>query len=138
MENNFTIWIKRILLVTGGAITTILGGWDMLLKTLVYLVIADYILGVTAAKVNKEVNSSVGYWGIFKKAMMFVPVGICYSLDQLFGTEMLRNVSIWFYIGNEGISIIENLGKAGVPIPRFMREILVQLRDKSNEGEPIK
>jgi toxin secretion/phage lysis holin len=138
MENNFTIWIKRILLATGGAITTILGGWDMLLKTLVYLVIADYVLGVTAAKVNKEVNSSVGYRGIFKKSMMFVPVGICYGLDQLFGTEMLRNVSIWFYIGNEGISIAENLGKAGVPIPKFMREILVQLRDKSNEGEPIK
>ncbi|WP_313757085.1 phage holin family protein [Tissierella sp.] len=138
MENNFTIWIKRILLLIGGGITTILGGWDMLLKTLVGLVVADYILGVIAAGINNEVNSSVGYKGIFKKAMLFIPIGICYSLDQLFGTEMLRNVSIWFYIGNEGISIIENLGKAGVPIPKFLGEILIQLRDTSDKGEMIK
>jgi len=138
VENNFTIWTKRILFAIGGLITTILGGWDMLLKTLVGLVIADYILGVTAAKVNKEVDSSVGYKGIFKKAMLFIPIGICYSLDQLFGTEILRNVSIWFYIGNEGISIVENLGKAGVPIPKFLGEALIQLRDTSDKGEMIK
>lgn len=138
MENNFIIWTKRLLLAIGGVITAILGGWDMLLKTLVYLVVADYILGVTAAKVNKEVDSSVGYKGMFKKVMLFIPIGICYSLDQLFGTEMLRNVSIWFYIGNEGISIVENLGKAGVPIPKFLGEALIQLRDTSDKGEMIK
>ncbi|WP_312907197.1 phage holin family protein [Tissierella praeacuta] len=138
MENNFTIWIKRILFAIGGVITTILGGWDMLLKTLVGLVIADYILGVTAAGMNKRVDSSVCYPGIFKKVMLFIPIGICYSLDQLFGTEMLRNVSIWFYIGNEGISIVENLGKAGVPIPKFLGEALVQLRESSDKGEMIK
>lgn len=138
MDDNKAIIIKRLLLAVGGAVTTILGGWDMLLKTLVSLVITDYILGVTAAKINKEVNSSVGYKGIFKKVMLFVPIGICYSLDQLFGTEILRNVSIWFYIGNEGISIVENLGKAGIPIPKFLGEALIQLRDTSDKGELIK
>lgn len=138
MENDFIIWIKRFLLLTGGAMTTILGGWDMLLKTLVGLVVVDYILGVTAAMINKEVNSNIGYRGIWKKVMLFVPVGICFSLDQILGTEVLRNVSIWFYIGNEGISIVENLGKAGVPIPKFMREILTQLKDTSDRGEVIK
>ena len=72
MENNFAIWIKRILLVMGGAITTILGGWDMLLKTLVYLVITDYALGIMAAGINKEVNSNVGFKGICKKVILFV------------------------------------------------------------------
>ncbi|MEY8415279.1 phage holin family protein [Tissierella praeacuta] len=138
MENNFTIWTKRILLLIGGAITTILGGWDMLLKTLVGLVIADYILGVTAAGINSEVNSRVGFKGIFKKVMLFVPVGVAYSLDQVLESEILRNMAIWFYIGNEGISIIENLSKAGVPFPNFVKELLVQLKESSDKGEMIK
>ncbi len=138
MDNNIVVWIKRILLVIGGAITTILGGWDMLLKTLVFLVITDYILGVLAAGINEEINSNVGFKGIFKKVILFVPVGVAYALDQVLGSEVLRNMAIWFYIGNEGISITENLGKAGVPIPKFMREILVQLKDKSNKGDVIK
>lgn len=138
MDNNFAVWVKRILLVIGGAITTILGGWDMLLKTLVFLVITDYVLGITAAGINGEINSSVGFKGIFRKVMLFVPVGVAYALDRVLGSEVLRNMAIWFYIGNEGISIIENLGKAGVPIPKFMREILVQLRDTSDKGEMIK
>lgn len=138
MDNNFAVWVKRILLAIGGAITTILGGWDMLLKTLVFLVITDYVLGITAAGINGEINSSVGFKGIFRKVILFVPVGVAYALDQVLGSEVLRNMAIWFYIGNEGISIIENLGKAGVPIPKFMREILVQLRDTSDKGEMIK
>lgn len=138
MDNNFAIWIKRILLAAGGVITTILGGWDMLLKTLVLLVITDYILGITAAGINGEVNSNVGFKGIFRKVILFVPVGVAYALDQVLGSEVLRNMAIWFYIGNEGISIVENLGKAGVPIPKFMREILVQLKDTSDKGEVIK
>ncbi len=110
----------------------------MLLKTLVYLVIADYILGVTAAGINSEVNSRVGFKGIFKKVMLFVPVGVAYSLDQVLESEILRNMAIWFYIGNEGISIIENLSKAGVPFPNFVKELLVQLKESSDKGEMIK
>lgn len=138
MDDNKAIIIKRFLLAVGGVITTILGGWDMLLSVLVSFVIVDYILGIAAAAINEELDSSVGFRGIWKKVMLFVPVGVAYALDQALGSQILRNMSIWFYIGNEGISIMENLGKAGVPIPKFIREILVQLRDTSDKGELIK
>lgn len=138
MDDNKAIIIKRFLLAAGGVITTILGGWDMLLSVLVSFVIVDYVLGIAAAAINEELDSSVGFRGICKKVMLFVPVGVAYALDQALGSQILRNMAIWFYIGNEGISIMENLGKAGVPIPKFIREILVQLRDTSDKGELIK
>ena len=134
MNNNATIWIKRIIPIISGTITTILGGWDMLLKTLVGLVVTDYVVGVIAAGINREINSNIGFKGIFRKVILFVPVGVAYALDQVLGSEVLRNMAIWFYIGNEGISIVENLGKAGIPIPVFIKETLIQLKNENNKG----
>lgn len=135
--NNKLVTIKQMVLVVGAAITSKLGGWDLLLQVLVGFVVCDYFLGVMAASINKQLNSKVGFIGIYKKILLFIPIGIAFALDQVLGTEILRNLAIWFYLGNEGLSIVENISKAGVPIPKPVKDALVQLKDKGNEGEVV-
>ena len=123
--------IKTIMAIILGRISMLLGGFDLMLSTMVGFMFTDYILGVYAAKVNNEVNSKIGYRGIARKIFMLVPIGLAYSLDVLLKTDMLRNTAIVFYIANDGISILENLGKAGVKIPKKLRDALVQLNDEA-------
>lgn len=123
--------IKTIIAIILGRISMLLGGFDLMLSTMVGFMSTDYILGVYAAKVNNEVNSKIGYRGIARKIFMLVPIGLAYSLDVLLKTDMLRNTAIVFYIANDGISILENLGKAGVKIPKKLRDALVQLNDEA-------
>jgi toxin secretion/phage lysis holin len=104
------------------------GGWDTLLKFLVFLVVFDYITGIIAAWVEKKVSSNIGARGIAKKICLFIPIGIAFWLDQLFGSDsVLRSMAIGFYIGNEGISLTENLTRIGVPMPPFITESLQQV-----------
>ena len=123
--------IKTIIAIILGRVSMLLGGFDLMLSTMVGFMFTDYILGVYAAKVNNEVNSKIGYRGIARKIFMLVPIGLAYSLDVLLKTDMLRNTAIVFYIANDGISILENLGKAGVKIPKKLRDALVQLNDEA-------
>ena len=123
--------IKTMMAIILGRISMLLGGFDLMLSTMVGFMFTDYILGVYAAKVNNEVNSKIGYKGIARKIFMLVPIGLAYSLDVLLKTDMLRNTAIVFYIANDGISILENLGKAGVKIPKKLRDALVQLNDEA-------
>ena len=127
--------IKAGIALAGGVLTGILGGWDIALQVLICFVIADYATGVAAAWINKELNSLVGFRGIAKKILLFVPVGIAYALDQLTGYEVLRSVAIIFYVANEGLSIVENLGNCGVPIPAVLARALEQMKDKAEEGD---
>lgn len=122
---------KTIIAIILGRVSMLLGGFDLMLSTMVGFMFTDYILGVYAAKVNNEVNSKIGYRGIARKIFMLVPIGLAYSLDVLLKTDMLRNTAIVFYIANDGISILENLGKAGVKIPKKLRDALVQLNDEA-------
>lgn len=133
MENVLT-WIKVVFALLGGAITAALGGWDLALQVLVLFVVLDYMTGLVAAWYSKTLNSQVGFRGICKKVLLFIPVAICYALDQVIGQEILRSLAIFFYIANEGLSVIENLGRAGVPVPAALGEALEQLR-KKGEGE---
>jgi toxin secretion/phage lysis holin len=122
--------IKIIIAALGGALTALLGGWDLMLQVLVGFVVADYITGLIAAWYEKKLNSDVGLRGIAKKVLLFVPVAIGFWLDQILGQEILRNLSIWFYIANEGLSILENLTTVGVPFPPALADALEQLKAK--------
>jgi toxin secretion/phage lysis holin len=134
MENVLT-WIKVVFALLGGAITAVLGGWDLVLQVLVMFVILDYVTGIIAAWYEKKLDSRIGFRGIAKKILLFVPVAVGYWLDVLLGQEALRSLAIWFYLANEGLSMLENLGRCGVPILAPLKDALEQLK-KRGEGEP--
>lgn len=127
--------IKAAIAAVGAWLSYMLGGWDMILKVLVGFVVLDYLTGVIAAYHRKDLSSNVGMYGIAKKICLFIPVAMAHWLDQavvtrVVGTELLRNVAIWFYLANEGLSIIENLGEIGILIPAPLLEALKQLKEK--------
>lgn len=109
-----------------------LGGFDGFLYALVALMVADYITGVMCAIVDKKLSSEIGFRGIFKKVLIFVLVGIGHMIDtNLIGEgSVLRTAIIFFYCSNEGISMLENAGRLGLPIPEQLKDILVQLHNK--------
>ena len=121
--------IKLMIALVGGLTADMLGGWDIMLKTLVMLVIIDYATGVLAAVYKKKLSSSIGYKGIIKKVGIFAIVVVAAIIDKCVGMEIVRNITIVFYISNEGISILENVGKTGVKYPKKLKQILEQLKD---------
>jgi toxin secretion/phage lysis holin len=126
--------IKYAVAAIGAVLTAFLGGWDMVLRVLVLFVALDYITGVAAAWAEKQLSSEIGARGILKKVLLFVIVALAYQLDKAIGQEVFRSLAIWFYMANEALSIIENCGRAGVPIPAFLRTALEQLKKKTDEG----
>ena len=134
MMSNTLTWIKGVFALVGGSITAVLGGWDLALQVLVLFVVLDYITGLVAAWYRKVLNSWVGFRGICKKVLLFIPIAICYALDQVIGQEILRSLAIFFYLANEGLSITENLGLCGVPVPVPLLDALEQLKKK---GESV-
>lgn len=130
--------VKNSLAITGGFLVGLLGGWDIALKVLLIFVIADYLTGLSAAWYQKKLNSEIGLKGIIKKFCLFIPVGIGFWLDSLTGTEFLRSLAIFFYIANEGISILENLAKMGILIPGAVKEALEQLKKEDGKSNGTK
>lgn len=124
-------WLTTII---GGFLVGLLGGWDVALQVLVLFVVLDYATGLTAAWYEKKLDSNVGLRGIAKKILMFVPVVVGYWFDMAMGGEVFRSLAIFFYIANEGLSILENLGRAGVPIPAPLKAALEQLKQKSEQA----
>ncbi|HUM34956.1 MAG TPA: phage holin family protein [Candidatus Saccharicenans sp.] len=131
---NFLVWLKWLVALVGGLITSLLGGWDLALQVLVLFVVLDYITGLVAAYGEQNLNSRVGFRGIAKKILLFVPVAVAYWLDTLLGQEILRSLAIFFYIANEGLSMMENLGRAGVPFPEQIQIALEQLKGDGEHG----
>lgn len=111
-----------------GALAAVLGGWDMWLKALVIFVVLDYLSGVMAAAAQKRLNSEIGYKGIIKKVFIFVLVAVAFEVDVLLGTNAVRIAVIGFYLGTEGLSILENAGKTGIPLPEPLKQALMQIR----------
>ena len=122
--------IKYVAACVGAAISTLLGGWDLALTILAGFVAVDYATGVVAAHRDKALDSRIGFMGIAKKVFLFVPVGIAFALDQLIGQDLLRNLTIFFYLANEGLSILENLGRIGVALPPGLGDALMQLKER--------
>lgn len=130
--------IQLIFTAIGGWLGYFLGGCDGLLYALVVFVVVDYITGVMCAINDKTLSSAVGFKGICRKVLIFLLVGIANILDvQVIGTgSVLRTAIIFFYISNEGISLLENAGHLGLPIPEKMKVVLEQLHDRiENETE---
>jgi len=128
-------WIQLALSAVGGTIGWFFGGLDGLIYALLVFVIADYITGVMCAIADKKLSSEVGFKGICKKVLIFVMVGIGHIMDTyLIGNgEVLRTAIIFFYCSNEGISMLENAGHLGLPIPAKLKDILEQLHDRTED-----
>ena len=126
-------WIQVALAAVGGFLGWFLGGMDGMLYALIAFVVIDYITGVMCAVVDKKLSSEVGFKGIFKKVLIFVMVGIANILDgQIIGTgSVLRTAAVFFYISNEGVSLLENAGHIGLPIPQKLKAVLAQLHDRA-------
>lgn len=133
------IWniIQVIIAAVGGGIGYFLGGCDGLIYALAIFVAADYITGVMCAIVNKRLSSEIGFKGICKKLFIFIIVGIAHILDEkIIGDgSIIRTAAVFFYISNEGISIMENAAALGLPIPEELAAVLRQLNEEDNSNE---
>lgn len=122
---------QAVIAALGGWLGYFLGGCDGLLYALIVFVILDYITGVLCAIADRRLSSAVGFKGICRKVLIFALVGIANILDvHVIGTGcVVRTATIFFYISNEGVSILENAANLGLPIPKKVKDVLRQLHD---------
>lgn len=122
----------------GGILGYYLGGWDILLKTIVILAVLDYVTGWMKGIYLKRLSSEIGFKGLLKKIMMFIIVATAYIIQELLGGQIpLREIVIMFYIANEALSLVENAA-IFIPVPEELRNVLLQLREKEKESEEKK
>lgn len=121
----------------GGWIGWFLGGCDGLLYALLLFVVSDYITGVLCAVSDKKLSSAVGFKGIARKVLIFILIGIANALDLyvLEHAGVLRTAVIFFYISNEGLSLIENSVHLGLPVPDKLKDVLEQLHDRDGKED---
>ena len=134
---NFSIdivWAKIQMAITGigGWLGYFVGGVDGLMTALIIFMVIDYITGLMCAIADRKLSSAVGFRGICKKVLIILLVGVAHIVDMhVVGTgEALRSAVICFYLSNEGVSVLENAGRLGLPIPEKLKAILAQLHDK--------
>lgn len=123
----------------GGIITAVshaLGGWSLALQTLLILIALDYITGILKALYQKKLNSEVGVKGIVRKVGFLFIVAVSNYIDQLLGhSGALYTLVVYFFVANEGISIIENWGAMDLPIPKKLKNVLAQLKQRNDEED---
>lgn len=129
--------IQVILSAIAGSLGYFVGGFDSMIYALLVFVIIDYITGVMCAIADKTVSSAIGFKGICRKVLIFLLVGVANILDvQVIGTgSALRTAIIFFYLSNEGISLLENAAHLGLPVPEKIKTVLEQLHDRSQKEE---
>ena len=129
--------IQLIFAATGGWLGYFLGGCDGLLYALTAFVAVDYITGVMCAIVDRQLSSAVGFKGICRKVLIFVLVGVGHVLDAnvLGQGDVLRTAVIFFYLSNEGVSLLENAAHLGLPIPEKLKEVLAQLHKRGGDDD---
>lgn len=122
--------LQLLFMGVGGFIGSFVGGVDGFMYALIIFVVLDYLTGLMVAILEKQLSSEIGFKGIFKKVLIFILVGAAHIIDyQVLGNgSVIRTAVIFFYISNEGISILENSSKIGLPIPQKLKDILEQLR----------
>mgnify|MGYP003190751897 FL=1 len=130
-------YFNAIVAVLATFFTYIFGSWDLALQVLIVFMILDYGTGVLYAYLTDQLNSEVGFKGLVKKCMILVVLIIGVMLDRILGTGtwMFRTLVAYFYIANEGISLLENVGNIGIPIPNKIRNALEQLNKNDEESE---
>ena len=128
--------IQCVFTAVGGWLGYFLGGCDGLLIALVVFAAVDYITGVMCAVNDQKLSSEVGFRGICRKVLIFFLVGIANILDvEVIGTgSVLRTAIIFFYLSNEGVSLLENAAHLGLPVPTKLKDVLAQLHDRAEEG----
>ena len=136
---------KNMILITLAGIGSVLadacGGWDSFLKALLMFMVADYITGMSVALIFHKsqktksggASSQVGYKGIVKKICMLILVALAVRVDEISGTNYIRSATIFFFLGNEGLSVMENLGLMGVKYPAFLKKALENISESNNE-----
>ena len=127
------IWGTWVALV--GTLGSLLGGWDKPLIVLMVLMGADFLFGILGAIKQRRVNSDVMFWGGIRKITVLFVVGLAALIDSWVqpGAPIFRTLAIFFYAGREGLSVVENLGTLGVPLPGKLREWLEQLQEKGEQ-----
>ena len=129
--------IQLVFAVIGGWLGWFLGECDGLMYALIAFVIADYVTGVMCAVSDKQLSSEVGFKGICRKVLIFVLVGMANILDMhVIGTGcVVRTAVLFFYISNEGVSVLENAGHLGLPIPARLLNVLEQLHEDAEQED---
>ena len=129
--------IQLIFAAVGGWLGWFLGGCDGLLYALIAFVVIDYITGVFCAAIDHKLSSEIGFKGICKKVLIFILVGMGNIIDvQIIGNgSVMRTAVIFFYLSNEGISLLENSAHLGLPIPQKLKDILEQLHDRAEKED---
>ena len=129
--------IQMVITAIGGWLGYFLGGCDGLLYALIAFVVIDYITGVMCAIADKTLSSEVGFKGICRKVLIFLLVGIANIIDvQVLGAPgVLRTAVIFFYLSNEGVSLLENAAHLGLPVPDAIKTVLEQLHNRSDGKE---
>jgi len=133
-------WVQAAFAAIGAFLGWFLGGLDGFLYALIAFVAIDYLTGVMCAIVDRKLSSEIGAKGIFKKVLIFVLVGVGHIIDsQVLGNGgAVRTAVIFFYLSNEGISILENAAHIGLPIPEKLKNVLEQLHNRSNKEDEKK
>ncbi len=128
--------IQLVFAAIGGWLGWFLGGCDGLLIALVVFAAADYITGVMCAISDRNLSSEVGFRGICRKVMIFMLVGIGHIIDTavIGNGSVLRTAVIFFYLSNEGVSLLENAAHLGLPIPQKLMDVLAQIHDRAEKG----
>ena len=128
--------VQVVFTAIGGWLGWFLGGCDGLMYALIAFVVVDYITGIMCAIVDKKLSSEVGFKGICKKVLIFLLVGMANILDvNIIGSgSVLRTAAIFFYLSNEGVSLLENASHLGLPVPNAIKEVLQQLHDRAENG----
>lgn len=129
--------IQLAFTAVGGWLGYFLGGCDGLIIALLLFVVIDYITGVMCAVVDRKLSSAVGFKGIFRKVLIFMLVGIANIIDVqvIKSGSVLRTAVVFFYLSNEGLSLIENSVHLGLPVPEKLKAVLKQLNDKEENHE---
>ncbi len=129
--------VQVVFTAIGGWLGWFLGGCDGLLYALIAFVAIDYITGIMCAVADKKLSSAVGFKGICKKVLIFALVGLGHILDtRVIGAgSVLRTAVIFFYLSNEGVSLIENAAHLGLPVPKKLKEVLEQLHDRAEKED---
>ena len=129
--------VQVVFTAIGGWLGWFLGGCDGLLYALIAFVVIDYITGIMCAVADKKLSSAVGFKGICKKVLIFALVGLGHILDtRVIGAgSVLRTAVIFFYLSNEGVSLIENAAHLGLPAPKKLKDVLGQLHDRAEKED---
>jgi toxin secretion/phage lysis holin len=128
--NKWETIYNSITAVLGAFVGYLFGGWSVLLGILLAFSFIDYGSGMLASSIEGKLSSKVGFRGIAKKIMIFALVAVGHLVDKALGKEMIQNAIIFFYLGNELLSIIENAGRTGIPIPKQIQSAVEILKGK--------